>query len=132
MSVKDVGGTPGGLGEFVIGFVMAAVGFYLLTQRVQVTSGGWFLWGYNAFGLSLVPFLIGVGLLAFSSRSFVGWLLTGAGLAIIVAGVLMNLSIYFVRTTLWDTLLILALLAFGLGLMARSLKAHPAANDDKK
>jgi uncharacterized protein len=126
MSVKDVGGTPGGLGTFVIGFVMAAVGFYLLTQRVQVTTGGWFLWGYNAFGLSLVPFLIGVGLLAFSGRSFAGWLLTGAGLAIIVAGVLMNLSIYFVRTTLWDTLLILALLAFGLGLMARSLRAHPA------
>jgi hypothetical protein len=126
MSVKDVGGTPGGLGTFVIGFVMAAVGFYLLTQRVQVTTGGWFLWGYNAFGLSLVPFLIGVGLLAFSGRSFVGWLLTGAGLAIIVAGVLMNLSIYFVRTTLWDTLLILALLAFGLGLMARSLRAHTA------
>jgi hypothetical protein len=124
MSVKDVGGTPGGIGEFVIGFVMAAVGFYLLTQRVQVTSGGWYMWGYNAFGLSLVPFLIGVGLLAFNGKSFVGWLLTGTGLAIIVAGVLMNLRIYFVGTSLWDTLMILGLLAFGLGLLARSLRSH--------
>ena len=131
MGVKNVGGTPGGLGEFVIGFVMAAVGFYLLTQRVQVTTGGWFIGGYNAFGLSLVPFLIGVGMLAFSGKSFIGWLLTGTGLAIIVAGVLMNLNIYFVRTSLWDTLLILALLAFGLGLLARSLRSHAPPNDRK-
>jgi len=134
MEVKNVGGTPGGLGEFVIGFVLAVVGFYLLTQRVQVTTGGWQLWGYNAFGLSLLPFLFGVGLLAFSGRSFVGWLLTGTGLAIIVAGVLMNLSIYFQRTSLWDTLLILGMLAFGLGFMARALRSHapPTTTKDSR
>lgn len=122
MNIKNIGGTPGGLREFLIGFVMAAVGFYLLTQRVQVSTGhGWTLWGYNAFGLSLVPFLIGIGLLAYSRNTLWGWLLTASGLAIIVAGVLMNLHIYFVATTLWDTLLMLALLAFGLGLIARAL-----------
>jgi hypothetical protein len=125
--VKNVGGTPGGLGEFVIGFVMAAVGFYLLTQRVHVTTGGWYFFGYNAFGLSLVPFLIGVGMLAFNGRSFVGWLLTLAGLAIIVAGILMNLSIYFVSTSLWNTLIMLALLALGLGLMAKALRPHASS-----
>ncbi|THD04120.1 hypothetical protein B1810_06875 [Panacagrimonas perspica] len=132
--MKNVGGTPGGLGEFVIGFVLAAVGFYLLTQRVQVTTGGWYLFGYNAFGLSLLPFLFGVGLLAFGGRAFVGWLLTLTGLAIVVAGILMNLSIYFVRTSLWDTLLILGMLAFGLGFMARALRPHqpaPTAKDER-
>lgn len=127
MDVKNVGGTSGGLGELVIGFILAAVGFYLLMQRVQVTTGGWHLWGYDAFGLSLVPFLLGVGLLAYSGRSFIGWLLTGTGLAIIVAGVLMNLSIYFTRTSLWDTLLMLGLVAFGLGFMARALRSHDSA-----
>ncbi len=131
MDVNNVGGTPGGLREFVIGFVLAAVGFYLLTQRVQVTTGGWYLRGYNAFGLSLVPFMLGVGMLAFSNRSFVGWLLTGTGLAIIVAGVLMNLNIYFERTSLWDTLLILGMLAFGLGFMARALRSHPPPPSSK-
>ena len=124
MDVKNVGGTPGGLGEFVIGFVMAAVGFYLLTQRVQVTTGGWHFYGVSAFGLSLVPFLIGVGMLAFNGKSFWGWLFTLTGLAIVVAGILMNLSIYFVRTSLWDTLLMLALLAFGIGLIAKALRPH--------
>lgn len=124
MNFRNVGGTPGGLGYFVWGFIMAAVGFYLLTQRVHVSSWGWYLWGYNAFGLSLVPFIIGVGLLAYSQQALWGWLLTGAGLAIVLAGVLMNLQVYFQSTNLWDTLLMLALLAFGLGLMARSLKAQ--------
>lgn len=124
MNPRNVGGTAGGLGEFVFGFVLAAVGFYLLTQRVHVSSGGWYLWGRSAFGLSLLPFLLGMGLLAYGGRVFWGWLLTGTGLAIVVAGILMNLSIYWVSTSLWDTLLMLALLAFGLGLLARSLLAH--------
>ena len=131
MNVKNVGGTQGGLGEFVIGFVLAAVGFYLLTQRVQVTTGGWQLWGYNAFGLSLLPFLLGVGMLAYNGKSFLGWLLTGTGLAIIVAGILMSLNIYFVRTSLWDTLLILGMLAFGLGFMARALRPHQQPPPEK-
>lgn len=129
MDVKNVGGTAGGLWEFVVGFILAAVGFYLLMQRVQVTTGGWFLFGYNAFGLSLVPFLLGVGLLAFNGKSFVGWLLTGTGLAIIVAGVLMNLRIYFVNTSLWDTLTMLGMLAFGLGFMARALRPHESTKN---
>ena len=126
MDVKNVGGTPGGLGEFVIGFVMAAVGFYLLTQSVHVSTGGWRFFGYNAFGLSLVPFIIGVGMLAFNGKSFWGWLLLLAGLAIVVAGILMNLSIYFVSTSLWSTLIMLALLAFGVGLIAKALRPHAA------
>lgn len=122
----NIGGTEGGLGNFVLGFILAAVGFYLLTNRVHVSTGGWMLWGYNGFGLSLVPLLLGIGLLAFSGKSFIGWLLTLAGLAIIVAGILSNMSIYFVRTTLWEALIMLAMLAFGFGLMARSLRSQPA------
>ena len=53
---RGAGGTPGGLGEFLVGLAMAVAGGYLLTQQVTVTSGFWHFWGYNAFGLTLVPF----------------------------------------------------------------------------
>jgi hypothetical protein len=53
--------------------------------------------------------------------------LTLAGAVIILAGVLLNLRIYFEPTSLFDTLVMLLLLAGGLGLVARSLKASPAA-----
>ncbi|MEA2694974.1 MAG: hypothetical protein QOJ16_4361 [Acidobacteriota bacterium] len=118
------GGTPGGVGEFLIGLVMAVVGGYLLTNQVTVTGGFGTLWGYSSFGLSLVPFLLGVAILFFNGRSILGWLLLLAGLAIIFAGILMNLHIYFQPTSLFNTLMMLVLLAGGVGLLARSLRAH--------
>jgi hypothetical protein len=121
---RGAGGTSGGVGEFLLGLGMAAAGAYLLTQRVTVTSGYWSLWGYNAFGLSLLPLLFGIGILFFDGRSIAGWLLTFVGVVIILAGIIMNLGVYFQPTSLFNTLVMLVLLAGGIGLVARSLRAH--------
>ncbi len=120
--MKGPGGTPGGLPTFLAGTAMLVAGGYLLLARVTVTSGYWAFWGYNAFGLSLVPLLVGIGVLFFNGRSLVGWLLTAAGALIIVVGIVANLHVYFQPTSLFDTLLMLGLLAGGLGLVARSLR----------
>jgi len=122
--LKGAGGTPGGLGEFVIGLAMAAAGGYLLTQQVTVTGGFWTLGGHSTFGLSLVPLLLGVAILFFNGRSVPGWILLIAGAAIVLAGILMNLQIYFQSTSLFNTLVMLVLLFGGLGLIARSLRSH--------
>ena len=121
---RGAGGTSGGVGEFLLGLGMSVAGAYLLTQRVTVTSGYWTLWGYNAFGLSLLPLLFGIGLLFFNGRSIAGWLLTFAGVVVILAGIIMNLGVYFQSTSLFNTLVMLVLLAGGIGLVARSLRAH--------
>lgn len=121
---RGAGGTPGGLGEFFFGLAMAVAGGYLLTSQVTVTSGYWQLWGYNAFGLSLLPLVIGIGLLFFDGRSVAGWVLTFAGAVIIFVGILSNLEIYFRSTSLFNTLIMLVLLVGGIGLVARSLRAH--------
>ena len=121
---KGAGGTPGGLGEFFAGLAMTAGGGYLLLNQVTVTSGFWQLWGYNAFGISLIPLLIGIGLLFFDGRSKLGWLLTAGGALVILLGILTNLTIFFRPTSLFNTLIMLGLLAGGLGLIARSLRSH--------
>jgi hypothetical protein len=118
------GGTLGGLGEFVIGLVMVAVGGYLILNQVTVTTGFWGFWGYNAFGLTLVPLLGGIGWLFFDGRSAFGWVLVVLGSAIMLAGVIANLHIYFRPTTLFNTLIMLGLLVGGLGVIARSLRSH--------
>src|SRR5689334_7743910 len=120
---RGAGGTRGGVGEFLLGLGMAVAGAYLLTQRVTVTSAYWTLWGYNAFGLSLLPLLFGIGLLFFNGRSIAGWLLTFAGVVIIFVGIISNLGVYFQPTSLFNTLIMLILLAGGIGLVARSLRA---------
>ena len=121
---QNVGGTPGGLGEFVIGLAMAAAGAYLLLNQVTVMSTFWSLFGFNAFGLALLPMCIGVAFLFFNGRSVLGWLLVIAGGAIIFVGILMHMHLFFRPTTLFNTLVMLVLLFGGLGLVARSLRPH--------
>jgi uncharacterized protein len=75
-----------------------------------VTTGVWLLWGYNSFGLTLIPLLAGVGWLFFNGRSTVGWMLVILGAAMIFAGIIANLHIYFRPTSLFDTLIMLGLL----------------------
>ena len=123
-SMKGAGGTSGGIGTFIAGAAMVVAGAYLLLTRVNVT-GGWSIYGYDAFGLSLVPLLVGIGMLFYNGRSIPGWFLTAAGAIIIVVGLVANLRVYFRSTSLFDTLMMLGLLAGGIGLVARSLRDVP-------
>ena len=116
------GGTQGGLGMFLLGMAMAAAGGYLILNQVQVTSGYWHWWGRNTFGLTLIPLLIGVGLLFNNGKSLIGWLLAFGGAAIIFAGILTSMEIYIRSTSLYNVLIMLILFVGGLGLMARALR----------
>ena len=89
---------------------------------VQVTTSFWRFGAYGGFGLTLIPLLVGVAFLFYDGKSTVGWLLTIVGAAIILAGVLMNLDIYFKPTSLYNTLMMLGLFFGGLGVIARSLR----------
>src|SRR5260370_29242494 len=92
---SDVGGTRGGLGDFLIGFAMACVGAYLLSNQVPVMGSYWSFYGASTFGSTLIPMLIGIGGLFFDGRSIVGWLLTGAGALFILSGVIADMQLYF-------------------------------------
>jgi hypothetical protein len=127
--LSDVGGTPGGLGAFFLGFAMVCVGGYLLSNQVSVVGAYWSFYGGNTFGITLIPMLIGIGLLFYNGRSVIGWLLTVAGALFILAGVLANLHIYFQQTSLFNTIVMLVLLVGGLGLIARSLRPHQVKSE---
>lgn len=128
MDLRNAGGTQGGTGLFLVGFGMFCVGLYLLFQQIDV-HGGYWRWGVGneqTFGLTLVPLLAGVGVLFWNGSSKVGWLLAGVGLLILVAGIIANMQIHWRRTTLFNALLMLVLVAGGIGMMARSLRPVPA------
>ena len=67
-------------------------------------------------------------MLFFNGRSMAAWVLTGAGALIIVVGIIANLRIYFGPASLFDTLVMLVLLAGGIGLVARSLRTVRGAS----
>jgi hypothetical protein len=123
--MRNVGGTPGGAVEFFLGLLLAGIGTYLLFNQVQVHTSFWRFGGLaNSFGISLLPMLLGVGMLFFNGKSLIGWILSVGGFLFIVVGVVANMDIYFQRTSLWNTVTMLVFLAGGLGLIFRSLRPH--------
>lgn len=84
----------------------------------------WNFYGANTFGITLLPMLIGIGIVFWNGRSFVGWLLTIAGALFIFAGVIANLHIFFRPLSLFNTLVMMVLLVGGLGLVARGIQPH--------
>lgn len=125
MDMHNVGGTPGGMRAFLLGFIMICVGGYLLMNQVTVHGGFWnfgFLGGYGrSFGITLLPLLFGIAILFFDGRSFAGRVLTGAGALFIIAGIIVNLDIHFRQTSLFNTLVMLILLVGGTGLVVRAV-----------
>jgi len=121
---RDAGGTPGGLGHFVLVFIMSCIGGYLLINQVTVVGSFWNFYGENTFGITLLPMLFGIGLLFWRGRSIIGWFLTIAGALFIFAGILANLHIFFRPASLFNTIVMLVLLVGGLGLIARGLQSH--------
>jgi len=124
---SDVGGTSGGLKHFLLGFAMACVGGYLLTNHVSVVGSYWTFWGGNSFGVTLIPMLFGTAIIFFNGKSTIGWVLTIGGALFILAGVIANLHIYFQPTSLFNTITMLVLLVGGLALIARAI--HPRKGD---
>lgn len=132
--MKNVGGTPGGMRVFLLGLVMTIIGGYWLLQEVQV-HGGYWNWGFGgygrSFGVTLVPLLLGVGILFANGRSFAGRFLVGAGALIILAGIVLNLDIHFQQTSLFNVLVMLVLLVGGIGLIVRAALPMGRAGEDR-
>ena len=134
---RDVGGTSGGLGEFLLGIVFLVVGGYMLLNHVIVTSGGAFFGrrfavgfafpgagGFSPFGTALLATFIGVAILFFRGRSIAGWALVVLGVAAIFLGIIADLHVYFAPATLLVTLVMFGLIAAGVGLVFRALLPH--------
>jgi hypothetical protein len=122
--LRDVGGTPGGLVHFVMGFGLALLGLYLLFDRVTVTSGYWSFYGGagTSFGITLIPVMVGIGMLFYDGKSILGWILFVGGILAIAAGIIANLRIHFHGTSLFATLIIVGCMAAGCGLIVRSTR----------
>jgi hypothetical protein len=127
--LRNPGGTSGGMGEFLLGLALLVAGGYLFMDNVIVSTGGnGFAWGWfggnRPFGITLIPLFIGIAFLFFNGRSAVGWLLTAGSAVVILVGIIANLSVQWRPTSLYYTVAILVLMAAGLGLIARAVRAH--------
>jgi hypothetical protein len=91
-------------------------------------GGGWGgmpqLLAPGGIGLLLIPLSLGVALLFSERQVRWGWFLVVASLAALGAGVLQTLFVQFQPTSLWNLLMMFALMGSGAGLMFRSLRGY--------
>ncbi len=135
--MRGAGGTEGGLGRFLLGFVMLTGGGYLFLHNIRVHTH----WGFGAAlfsmgemgittGMVLIPFMLGVGIIFYSGRNPVGWLLAAGSLVAIGFGVLSTVQLHLRNMSAFSLLLILVLMVGGMGILLSSLRERRAAAPD--
>jgi hypothetical protein len=131
MAVNGAGGTSGGIGKFFIGIAMFVAGMYLLLKNIYVQhSFGFGSQFFNVGGLSvtsgmiLIPFIIGVAVLFFNSKNILGWILAIGSVVLLIVGVISSIHFTLAGMSAFDILMILVLVAGGLGLFLSSFRNH--------
>lgn len=129
MAGRGAGGTDGGTGSFLLGLVMMCGGGYLLLRNIIVHPEFGFgsrVFGFGGFdvtsGMVLIPFIFGIGMIFYSAKNYIGWLLTLGSLIALVFGVIANLNIQMTAMSAFDLIVIIVLLVGGIGLFLRSLR----------
>ena len=109
---------------FLVGLALLCGGLFLIFQNTTLSTNFTLMdiMGFTPpFGVVLIPFIIGVGVLFFNEKSFIGWLLTIMGLVIIVLGILMGLRIYFNKITLAQGIIMFGMAAAGAGMTLKAI-----------
>ncbi len=130
MAFQGAGGSSGGIGRFFVGLFMFIAGMYMLLNSIHVYSSFGFgnrLYGAGGFGITtgtlMIPFILGVGMIFFNSKNYIGWLLAGGSLALLIIGVITSIQFSFRSMSSFDLILILVLVAGGAGILLSSLRA---------
>ena len=129
MAIQGAGGTQGGTGRFFIGLAMMVAGGYLFLHSIRVTHQ--FHMGYAIFsmggfnlttGMTLIPFVFGIGLIFYNARNIFGWVLATASLLMLGFGVIASIQFRLRHMSAFELIMILTLLVGGVGLFLSSLR----------
>ncbi len=132
--MNGAGGTNGGTGKFLIGFIMFCTGLYLFLTAISVNSGfsmstkildKAIFGGMNislTSGMVIIPFMFGVGMIFYNAKNIIGWLLSIASLSALIFGIISTLNFSIKSMNAYELLTMIVLLVGGLGLFLSSLK----------
>ena len=129
--MRGAGGTSGGIGRFFIGLVMMVAGGYLFFNAINVTqqfSLGYAIYTYRSFrltsGMTLIPFIFGIGFIFYDYKNVIGWLLAAASLIMLGFGIISSLEFELRNMSAFELIMILVLLVGGIGLFLSSFKSY--------
>ncbi len=112
------------LKEFAIGVLLFAVGLFMLSMKVRVSSG-WYGFYFGSFympsGIVIMPLIIGVIWYFANPKSNLSKVIMGLGVIFIIVSIIMSVRLTFTTSTLFEYLLIVLLIAAGLGLILKTV-----------
>lgn len=114
------------LTELLLGGIALAVGLFMLSKRVIVSSGfGLFsIGGYDlTTGTIIIPLMIGIILYFVKPKSIIPKIIIVLSIIFIVVAIIMSVKLRFVPTSLFDYILIIVLISVGTGLLIKNRKA---------
>lgn len=113
------------------GFGLLLLGLFLFMNHVHVGSGIMSLLGFHSvgFGLTIVPLMIGVGLLIFDYKNRLGWIVTIASFALILFAVLSQIVMSFPSISLLGLVIMFLPFAAGGALIAKGMKMRQGKRD---
>ena len=106
-----------------------ALYFLLKNIYVQHSFGiGSNMYNFNGVGITsgmlLIPFIIGVGMLFYNYKNILGWVLALGAVVLIIVGVITSIRFTLAGMSAFDILLILIIVAGGIGLFLSSFKNY--------
>lgn len=104
-----------------IGFGLLLLGVFLVMNHIQVGTGLLSFFGIqqHGFGLTIIPLLIGLGLVFFDYKNRIGWMLTAASCALIFFAALSQLVMFFPNISLLGLIIMFLPFAAGGALVAK-------------
>lgn len=127
--MRGAGGSSGGIGQFFLGLAMMCGGFYLLLSNVIVTSTfgmGTRLFGLGGIGVTggiiLIPLILGIVMIFFNARNYLGWLIAIGSFFAMLFGVISSVNLDLRTMSAFYLITVLVLAFGGLGLFLASLR----------
>ena len=110
--------------QFFIGVILLGVGLFMLSKRVMVHSS-WYVWRIGEFDLSsgtiTIPLIIGIIWYFVNSKSIVPKIVITLSVVFIVISIIMSVRLYFIKTSMFEYILIFGMASAGSGLLLKTL-----------
>lgn len=107
--------------QLFAGLALLVLGMFLFVSRVSVSTGmGYRLGGYQlSGGLIVLPLILSLIWLVVKYESIWPKFATGVSLAFIILAIVANTRFYFTNESLFNYLIMLAMIAIGVGLIIK-------------
>ena len=109
---------------FLLGIVLLGAGIFMVSKNTYIVASMyvWHIGGMNiSSGLVAIPLFLGIGMLFYNAKSFLGWIILILGGIWLILSIIMSVHIRFRTTDLFTYILMFGSIFAGAGFLLRAI-----------